>query len=224
MKHYRSSIPEAARERVTATFVTGRLKYRVDCVFEGKVVGVRYFHETGELSFEYPLKKGLTHGIVYRSDIPGKLLSAEPYFNGRPHGTAKQWSDQGKLLGSYTMKHGSGIDLWWSQCEKGLRRLAEARYVRDGKWHGFEWWLNEDQRSVWEERHFWNNKMHGIERSWNPQGCLRRGYPKYWVEDGRTTKRRYIRACARNPALPPFREQDNRPQRRFPPEIRAHLG
>jgi hypothetical protein len=222
MKYYRSSIPKGARERLTANFVTGQ-RYQVECVFKGKVVGVRRFHETGELADEYPLKNGLIHGTAYRSDRPGELLSAEPYFNGLPHGTARQWSDDGKLIGTYTMKHGTGVDLWWQQLGKEVPHLAEARYVTDGKWRGFEWWLREDQKSVWLERHFWNNRIHGIERDWNWSGRLRRGYPRYWVNNERTTKRQYLRACAKDPTLPSFREQDNRPQRKFPAEVAAHL-
>ena len=183
----------------------------------GKVVGIRHFHETGELEYENPLRNGLLHGIVYRSDVPGKLLSAEPYFKGFPHGTAKQWSNDGKLMGTYTMKHGTGIDLWWNpHSENGLPYLSEVHYYKEGKRHGFEWWLNEDQGSVHEERHWRNGQMHGIERSWNQQGRLQRGYPRYWLNDVRITKSQYIRACAKDPTLPPFREADNRPQRTFP--------
>ena len=83
-----------------------------------------FFHETGELAAERPLKNGVLHGIAYRSDIPGKLLSAEPYFNGLPHGTAKQWSDDGKLLGTYTMRHGTGITTVGSPI---CRKLATSR-------------------------------------------------------------------------------------------------
>jgi hypothetical protein len=85
----------------------------------------------------------------------GELLSAEPYFNGLPHGIAKQF-DNGKLIGTYTMKHGTGLDLWRGVAEDGTIRLHEARYKKDGRWHGFEWWLNhEDQESCWQECHYW---------------------------------------------------------------------
>lgn len=150
------------------------------CTLNGKLVGVRYFHETGELSDERPLKNGVLHGIQYRSDAPARLLSA---------------------------------DLWW-QDHSGFAFLSEARYVKEGKWHGFEWWLNhEDQRSLWQERHFWNDQLHGIDRRWNSHDRLRRGYPRYWIHDERVTKRQYLRKCAKDPTLPPFREEDNRPRR-----------
>ncbi|HEY1219217.1 MAG TPA: hypothetical protein VGF03_09790 [Bryobacteraceae bacterium] len=224
MKHYRSSIPKEAQERVTATFVASPRKYRAECVLSGKVVGIRHFHETGELEDECPLADGLIHGTEYRSDSPGHLTSAEPYYKGLPHGTARQWSHDGKLIGTYIMKHGTGLDLWWQEgLDNGQPYLSEARYYKDGKRHGFEWWLNEDQKSVWEESHFQADRSHGIERSWNCHGRLCRGCPKYWVNDVRVTKRQYLRACAKDPTLPPFREADNRPQRKFPKEVMVRL-
>ncbi len=49
------------------------------------------------------------------------------------------------------MHHGTGVDLWRQKKNwgNGCTYLSEARYIKDGKWHGFEWWLNEDQKSVW---------------------------------------------------------------------------
>ena len=221
MKNYRSSIPKDARERVKSTFGTSRRKHEAEYFLNGKVVGVRSFYETGELEHEYALKDGLLHGVVYRSDVPGELLSAEPYVDGLPHGIAKQWSGRGTLIGTYKMTRGTGVDLWWGgNGESAGQYLSEARYLRDGKLHGFEWWLNEDQRSVWSERHYRNNQKRGIERSWNQNGRLKRGYPRYWVSDRRVTKRQYLRECRDDTSLPPFRETDNRPKRRFPPEVK----
>jgi hypothetical protein len=159
MKHYRSGIPKAARERVVATFINSPRKYRAEYILHGEVVGIRQFHETGDQEYERPLRNGVTHGIEYRSDVPGKLLSAEPYSNGLPHGIARQWSDEGRLIGTYSMKHGTGLDLWWCQHgENGSPYLSEARCLKGGKWDGFEWWLNPGRKSVWEERHFRENQ------------------------------------------------------------------
>jgi antitoxin component YwqK of YwqJK toxin-antitoxin module len=109
------------------------------------------------------------------------VTSAEPFRNDLAHGTAKQWSHVGELIGTYTMKHGTGLDLWHAKEHWGQGRvyLSEARYDREGKWHGFEWWPDEDQKSVHSEHHFWDNLQHGIQREWNSQHRLRhieRGY------------------------------------------------
>ena len=104
------------------------------------------------------------HGREYRLDRPGKLLSATAYRNGLGHGVARQWSDDGRLIGTYRMKNGTGVDLWW---QEGLRRsrrpyLAEVHFMLKGHRHGFEWWLNEDQRSVYQERHWSLDDAHGV--------------------------------------------------------------
>ncbi len=220
-KHYRSSIPAEAKERVTARHIKSRRRYKTEYWIDGKLVGTRFFDEAGRIQTENPLRNGSLHGTMYCFDSPDQLGFAEPYVNGLAHGIARQWSQDGKLLGTYKMKQGSGVDLWRARKNwgTGLTYLSEARYLRDGKRHGFEWWLNEDQRSVWEERHFQFDQLHGIERMWNSEGRLKRGFPKYWVNGSRVTKRQYVRACASDATLPTFRTSQNRPQRRFPPEI-----
>jgi len=217
---YRSSIPKTAREWVVDRYADGT-KAKAEYQVRGKLVGVRFFHETGEASFETPLKDGVYQGTVYRWDMPGVLLSSEPYRNGLPHGLARQWSEGGELIGSYEMRRGTGIDLWWSSCYGGFG-LSEVHYMKDGDRHGFEWWLNGDT-TLFEERHCLNGKLHGIEREWNSEGRLRRGYPRYYVHGEWVTKRQYLKACATDPTLPKFREADNKPKRQFPPEVAKHF-
>lgn len=204
------------------TYEDGRPQ-KAEYLVGGAVVGVRFFHESGEPAFEYGLKDGRLHGVLYRWDIPGVLLSAEPYVDGLAHGTAMQWSDDGELVGSYTMERGTGLDLWWGGCG-GERALAEARFMRDGQRHGFEWWIHPNQWRVTEERHCWRGEHHGIEREWNERGRLRRGFPRYYVDGERVSKRQYLRAQTVRPELPPFREQDQLPEREFPPEVARHLA
>jgi antitoxin component YwqK of YwqJK toxin-antitoxin module len=225
MKHYRSSIPKNAEQRVVATRVPGRQGYKSEHIVNGEVVGVRQFDDNGQLEFERPMKNGVTHGTLYGID-DGVVTFAEPYRNGLAHGIAKQWSIDGEPIGFYTMKHGTGLDLWRCKANwaNGRVFLSEARYLKEGKWHGFEWWLDENQKSVYTERHFWENLQHGVERQWNSQGRLKRGYPRYWVNNKRVAKREYLHACAEDPNLPRFRESDNRPRRKFPPEVLAAIN
>jgi hypothetical protein len=49
-------------------------------------------------------------------------------------------------------------------------------------------------------------------------------YPRYWVNNKQVTKREYLRACANHANLPPFRESDNQPRRKFPPEVLAAMN
>ena len=154
---------------------------------------------------------------------PDQLTSAEPFHEGLPHGVAKQFSANGRVIGTYTMVHGTGIDLWRGEREDGSIYLAEVLYLRDGRRQGFEWWINDDQKTVYEERHWDEGLLHGIWREWNEAGRLRKGFPKYHLKGEQVTKRVYLKACAHDSTLPAFRIQDNRPARAFPREIRRKL-
>jgi antitoxin component YwqK of YwqJK toxin-antitoxin module len=229
MKHYRSPISKAAQERVVSTHKSNGQKQQVEYVLNGEVVGTRWFDEHGLMHLENPRKNGVTHGTMYHFDdrLDGilRVTFAEPYRNGLAHGTARQWSAyDGKLIGTYTMKRGTGIDFWRTETYSGSSvYLHETHYIKNGNWHGFEWWLNDDQASVHQEAHFWENLQHGIRREWNGEGKLKRGFPQYWVNNIRVTKRQYLRACAKDSKLPPFREIDNHPKRNFPPEVQVAI-
>jgi hypothetical protein len=220
---YESSIPANARERVTKRFPSGgkeTAEYRVGRA----LVGVRGFFETGEPEFEEPRKNGEKHGMQYWWFGPGLLLSAEPYVDGLAHGTARQWDTKGRLIGTYRMVRGTGIDLWRQPLDDGGAYLSEVLHLRDGRPHSYEWWLEEDQSGVFIERHWRAGQLHGIEREWNRKGRLSRGYPKYHIDGKTATKRQYLKAAAADLTLPPFRAQDNKPARTFPPEIARHLA
>jgi hypothetical protein len=223
MQHYRPSIPRDARERIVARYPNAGQRKTAEYRLNRALVGVRHFHPSGELLLENPMRDGLLHGVVYRCDDPGKVTSAEPWSKGLPHGTARQYSRDGALLGTYRMERGTGLDLWWDDTDPDAPRLSEARLLKGGKWHGFEWWLRVDQQSVWEERHFAEGRLHGIERLWNDSGRLRRGYPRYWVRGRRVARRRYLQACKEDETLPRYRKSDDRTLRVFPPEVARHL-
>jgi hypothetical protein len=222
---YRSSIPPGVTERTVSEYRReGDLVWprRTECLLGGEIVGERYYEEDGTLGLETPIKEGKKHGVEYRWDS-GKLISAEPYWEGKPHGTAMQWEEDGRLLGTYTLVHGTGLDVWRGTREDGSIHVSEIHSLRDGMPHGFEWWLNEDQASVWYERHWHLGELHGIERQWNERARLRRGWPKYWVRGTQVTKRQYLRTAAKDDTLPPFREEDESSRRSFPPEIEELL-
>ncbi len=223
MTIYKSCIPKSARERVVKRFADGskrEAEYRIG----RKLVGRRWFYDTGEPESETAFKNGKRHGIEFRWDDPDILISAEPFLDGLPHGTARQWNFDGKLIGTYRMRRGTGIDLWRQEREDGSIYLAEVLYVYKGARHGMEWWIDENQLTVYIEREWKAGQLHGVWREWNPKGRLRRGFPKYHVANTQVTKRQYLAASKRDSTLPPFRPKDNRPGRTFPPEIAKHLS
>jgi hypothetical protein len=221
---YKSSIPAAARERVVERYPDGRRK-KAEYRLRRQLVGLRWFHETGEPEFEYALKRGRRHGFEYRWDAPGQLISAEPWVDGLLHGTTRQWSaNDGRPIGTYRLTRGTGVDLWRQERADGTVYLAEVIHLKAGRPHGFEWWIDENQRTVYIERHWRDGHPHGIYREWNGRGRLRRGFPKYHVGGRPVSKRQYATASELDPTLPPFRPADNRPARTFPPHVAGHLN
>jgi hypothetical protein len=222
---FRSSIPSAAQPRIVNKYPSAETS-RIEYVLDGSVVGYRDFSIDGALESDVGLRDGKRHGTSYRFEPPDKLVSATPYRNGLQHGLARQWGEDGRLIGWYRMRHGTGVDLWWQETwpRPGRPYVSEAHCEMDGLPHGYEWWLDEDQRSVWHERHWWRGQVHGVERQWNAKGALRRGFPAYFVRGERVTPRAYERARATDPTLPAFRSAENKPQRRFPAIVARRLA
>jgi antitoxin component YwqK of YwqJK toxin-antitoxin module len=186
-----------------------------------EVVGKRLFEADGRLTRETPTRNGCTHGRVYEFHKSGTLSCLERYVGGVQHGTCYQWDEEGRLLGRYVLRNGTGLDVWRHRATNGRVRVSEIRTFRRGRRHGFEWWLF--GRELSSETHFVDGKMHGIERSWNLTGKLDRTYPRYWVNDERVTKRQYLAAAAADPSLPRFRERDSRARRSLPAPVRAEV-
>lgn len=209
-----SSIPAEAREIPVSSDETESTK--VEYVLDGNVVGFRYIGEGGHIEWEQALRDGRPHGVERQFHHNGVLLFACPWVDGVEHGIARQYSESGELVCQYEMIHGTGVDLW---CCNITDRLSEEHHKKDGRLHGVVRWWNDNEKTVWCEEWFSMSKRHGIWRSWNDRGRLSRGYPQYFVNDAKVTKRQYRKACETDPSLPPFREEENRPNRTLPPEF-----
>ncbi len=219
---YVSGVPADAIATVTRTHEGGSPE-RVEYFVDNDLVGIRFLSRDGDLEVEYSHRNGKRHGWHYRWDEPGKLRSTTCYVDDVEHGTAYQWADDGRLIGTYTMVHGTGTDLWWEEWD-GTINLAEAYEERDGKRHGHEWWFHSGMPGHLSiEKQWHDGQQYGIEREWNPNGRLRRGYPRYWIHDQRVTRRKYLRAAAKDSTLPPFRPEDNAPARAFPLLVAENL-
>jgi antitoxin component YwqK of YwqJK toxin-antitoxin module len=218
---YKTSIPAEARERITARY--GRTgKKRAEYYLGKELVGIREFALEGFPDAEWAFRGGVYHGMNYRWYESGKLMSCDPWVKGKQHGTAYQWDEEGKLLGTYTMTDGNGLDLWWSNVSGEPAYLAEAYEYENGVRHGREWWWY-CAGKLWQEVTWYAGEKHGIERQWNLQGRLVRGYPQYYLHNEPVDRRRYLRASAKDLTLRPFVEAENEPQRDFPPLVAAEL-
>ena len=221
MRRYKSDIPPNVVEETTREFRRegGAVYTRLtSCFLNDELVGQRAYDVEGQLVTETPIRNGRKHGRQYQWD-DGRLSLIEPYVNGKIHGTAKQYGRHGSVIGTYSLRHGTGYDIWRTESEDGAIGISEIHSLRDGLPHGYEWWLTENSHVLSHELHWHEGEYHGIEREWNLSSKLRRGYPRYWIKGDRVTKREYLRAAKTDRTLPPFRLEDNSPRRRFPAEI-----
>lgn len=204
-------IPEQAQEIILETWDTGA-KQSARYLLDGRAVGYRSWNEAGQLLMEYGIGDEQMHGRFRTWHDNGQLCQASWYEGGKEHGTSEQYAEDGSLIGSYTMLHGTGVDLWFSR--PGV--VTEERHYQDGLRHGPERWWNDDRRTVGEESHFRHGAEHGVFRKWNAEGRLRRGYPRYFVAGRQVRKAAYERSARHDPTLPPFREEENAPARQAP--------
>lgn len=188
----------------------------VDCYIDDIFVGRRVYNAEGILILETPMKDGRKHGREMTWDDAGNLLSIEPYANGVIHGTAKQYGRNGKIIGTYKMNYGTGLDVWRQENEAGDVFVSEIHSLKSGLLHGYEWWFASSEQDLTHERHWYLGKLHGIERSWNSKGKLRRGYPKFFIADQAVSKQKYVKMAQLDNTLPIFQEKDDLPRRKLP--------
>lgn len=210
MKHARPIIPEKAREKVVRRHKKG---FRQVALYylDRKLVGHRSWDNDGNLVVEYAIHNNLRHGPFISYHANGRVSWVTRFVNGKEHGVSRQYDRNGNLIGTYKMRHGTGVDLWYT----APGELSEERHVQDGKWNGPERWWNAN-KTVWEETHFRDDVEHGIKRAWTVRGSLRRGYPQYFIRGVKVTKRNYLRACEQDASLPLYRKKDDSPKRTLP--------
>ncbi len=173
----------------------------------GERIAEVLWEEDGTPSWGWRLRRGKRHGPSVEWWPNGRVAFVEPFVDGLVHGVARHFDDQGKLLLRTRYVKGTGVDLW---CDLSNRSLAEETRLRGGTLHGVRRWWNGDGRTVWLEEPYRDGKLHGIVREWH--GKLRR---RFFVDGEQVDKRTYLRDAS----LPPYRADDDRPERPLPAEI-----
>ena len=221
------SIPENILEETVRGYEQeGTLHYdRVtDCFLNGILVGQRVYNREGLMVLETPIKNGLKHGREFTWDDDGKLRLIEPYVKGKIHGTAKQYGREGNVIGTYTLIHGTGFDIWRQENEGRTIFVSEIHSLQDGVLHGYEWHFAASQQDLWCERYWYMGKIHGIERIWNSKGKLRPGYPRFYVLDQAISRKKYLKLALSDETLPIYREEENLTSRNLPTEIQEFMS
>ena len=226
LKNLTSSIPLDSVEKPVREYKNSPLQHdRVTaCFLNGPLVGQRVYNREGSMILETPIRDGLKQGWEFTWDDDGQLLLTEPYVKDKIHGTAKQYGREGNVIGTYTIIHGTGFDIWRQENEDQTIFVSEIHSLHDGVPHGYEWHFASSQGDLWCERYWSMGKTHGIERIWNGKGRLRRGYPKFYLLDQAVLKRKYLKLSLTDRTLPTYREEDNLPDRIFPPEIQELMS
>jgi hypothetical protein len=173
-----------------------------------------------ELAGEHMLDaKGRNHGLEIERDGDYIQWCAE-WVHGRQHGLAIQFDPRGRPLMVTEFVHGRGLDIWanWSNRGRNRSEPGEVHSWRDGHLHGYVWWG--PPRALSSEEHFVRSKLHGITRRWDSDGALERGYPQFYVDDVKVTRRAYAAAQAADPRLPAYRAEDDRNVRAMPAAVR----
>jgi len=204
-------IPQDAVEEIAEVWDNSTNKLAFYYINSEKV-GYRYWDKDGQHLMQYDIKDGKMHGSFQTWHDNGILQEDAQYIQGKEHGITRQYDYDGNLIGTYEMNHGTGVDLWY--CAKGI--LAEERYCKNGDRDGYERWWNGDNETIFIEQHYKEGTQHGIFREWNQHGRLRRGFPQYFVNGQKVTKRQYLKACEQDESLPKFVVAENEPQRSLP--------
>ncbi len=112
-----SNIPAGAAERDLPVRPGSAFDKRLGYFAGEQLVGERFFYDNKQVQSELVLGVGGRNGICRTWHPNGQPRSLIPYRNGSIDGTAKQWSSDGKLLGSFQMIGGTGMEIVWN--EKG---------------------------------------------------------------------------------------------------------
>jgi hypothetical protein len=118
---------------------------------------------------------------------------------------------------TWKLVNGTGLDLW---CNDDGTLDQTLYYPKEGERGYQRHWA--DEKTLVRERYLGSGGNHGIWREWtiSEKGPrrLKRGFPHYYVNGVKVTKRKYVKACKADPSLVPYRPEDDDPHRELPGE------
>ena len=155
----------------------------------------------------YTERRGVRHGFTMHLG-DGHLSSFTPTRDGHAHGICIDYYD-GVPTSRYVMNRGTGTTVY---AYPDLTSVESYEYV-NGKQHGFSriW---HDTGHVCVERHYDQDRLHGVFRAWDHSPWrLRDGYPVFVINGEEVTRSIYTYVSAIDPTLPFYRFEDDAPER-----------
>jgi hypothetical protein len=168
----------------------------------------------GRLMHEQPLDpQGLPHGIEIERDDSGAAVWCATWVHGSMHGPVMHFDERGVPVLVTLFVRGRGTDLWMN-----CGQVSEVRELVDGVPHGVVRWGH--PRAPSEEGHFVRGRRHGIFREWESDGTLRKGFPRFYLDDTRVSRRAYEAAQTADSSLRPYDAREDSNERVTPPAVR----
>jgi hypothetical protein len=172
----------------------------------------------GRVMHEQPLdRQGRAHGIEIERDDAGAVVWSATWVHGTMHGPLIQFDGHGTPLLITQFVRGRGTDLWMT-----CGRISEVRELLDGVRHGVERWGDPERPT--EEGYFAHGRRHGVFREWTSSGRLRRGFPRFYLDDARVTRRTYELALERDSSLRPYSAREDSNARAMPAAVREAIA
>lgn len=110
----------------------------------------RRYYPDGTLKDEITYLNGLPNGVTRRWHPNGVLAMEIPTKMGEVQGVVRQWNRTGKLLGSYEIKDGNGLQMLWAENGQLIGEIPlldgkmtgrQRAWFEDGDLAGAQYWI-----------------------------------------------------------------------------------
>ena len=149
----------------------------------GELQHSKWYSFGGSLGSSQAFKRGIKHGWFTEYFHQSNQMQYQSHYqNGLRNGPAIQWESKGLLLVHATFKQGTGFDCWidWHD-DADQYFLSEAGQYVNGTLDGFQRYYSKPGQ-LFEETYYDQAKIHGLKRTWNPDGSLQKSYPQLYFQ------------------------------------------
>ncbi len=202
----------------------------VELRLDGKLVGERFYRleipsgDVKELVVERTYQEGKLHGIEQTFHRNGKIFSEIPYRGDVVDGVVSYWAADGSALGKSRLVRGTGLWTEFNQQGRMVRENEMRRGVRHGSCREFgsfladggigrtvcqvengklQGWcrLYDEDGTLRTESHSREGNLHGVRMSWNREGVVDAGFPKFYIDGKEVAESVYMKAAKGDPVL-----------------------